>query len=500
MKAEIIIVTYGQPALEAACIESVQKNTNLEKHRLTVVNNLVRDKNLGALWNELIESSTADFVCLLNSDTTVEPQWLDKMVKLAVEQEADAVGPMTDHCGVGYQVGPARGNCKEVSQLSGFCLLLRRSAFFRAGGFREDAPFYGQESNLLLRLRKKWLCGTVFVHHEAGASVKASQRAEEERALSRYWWPRNTSFNWKNRLAILGAPESPFPLWAGINQAAREFGREGMATKHFDYTTVTEEELRQFDPTVIIAVNQRWERIADCAKLIQPFNVPKACWFNDLRRGERAGVLKGFDTAFLCFRDSLRYPWSEWERNSGVKIRYMPQGSVISTELKPFFAKRDLVFVGGTRNQEFHEERRRAVSYLKAHLVNEVRREKRIIVEQNCPALYRQSRFVLSMSIDVPGYSSIRLYNVLAYGGLALTYKFPGINDMFEHGKHMLMWKTVQEAERLMTTWKLQEAECEKMRKRAWRVQQAKHTVSSRLMNMVSNMTTSDQTFWGEAT
>jgi len=497
---EIIVITYGQPRLEALCIESVKKHTDLEKHKLTVVDNFVRDKNLGALWNELIGGSAADFVCLLNSDTVVEPGWLDKLVQCAVEREADAVGPVTDHCGISYQKAPRSKSFREVPQLSGFCLLLRRSAWERSGGFREDAPFYGQESNLLLRLRCKVVCGSVFVHHEAGASVKASRRAEEERELSRYWWPRNTRFNWKNRLAILGAPESPFPLWTGINQAVREFAREGMAARHFDSYATTEAELREFDPTAIILVSQRRDNIIATAQLLKSFPVPKACWFCDLRTGEEADALRGFDRAFLCFRDSSsEYSWKRWESNSGAKISYMPQGSVISTELQPLSVKRDLVFIGGIRHQTFHAERKDAIYSLQADLINESKRDKRLEVERQSPATYRQYRYVLSMSPIIPGYTSIRFYNIMAYGGLALTAKFPGIEKMFTHEKHVLAWSTLEQARDLMNAWKRRDAECEMMRKRAWRLQQAKHTVGSRLMNMVANLTTADQTFWGEA-
>ena len=494
MTADIIIVTYGQPDIETRCVESVKKYTDLNKHGLVVVDNFVRDKNLGALWNELIEKCDRDFICLLNSDTVVEPEWLEKLIACAIECEADAVGPMTNHCGIGHQVGPRGSFYREVSQLSGFCMLMRRSSWLRANGFREDAPFYGQESNLLRRLRHKVLCGRVFVHHEAGASVKASQRAEEERALSRYWWPKNTEFNWKNRLAILGSPTSPFPLWVGINQAVKEFGREGMAAKHFDVTTVTANELREFNPTVVIVVSQRWDRCALSATLLQPFKVPRACWFNDLRPGDYADRLHGFDRVFLCFKNAPAYSWDMWRKRSNALISYMPQGSVISTELAPLKIERNLIFIGGKYNQQ----RRDAVHHLQAFVLNEDKREKRMEVEKQSQLLYRQSRYVLSISANVPGYTSIRLYNIMAYGGLALTSRFSGVEQMFTHGKHMLIWKTLDHAVDLMNTWRRNEIECEVMRKRAWRLQQAKHTVSSRLMNMVANLTTTDQTFWGE--
>ena len=69
MAVEILVVRYGQPELEARCIESVRRHTDLVHHKLTVFDNFKRDKQLGALWNEVIARSEAEWILLLNSDT-----------------------------------------------------------------------------------------------------------------------------------------------------------------------------------------------------------------------------------------------------------------------------------------------------------------------------------------------------------------------------------------------------------------------------------------------
>ncbi len=494
---EIIVILYNQPLLENRCVESVRAHTNLDVHKLNVVDNFTRDKNLGALWNELIGKSTAEFICLLNSDTEVEAGWLDKLIACAQQTQAGAVGPMTDHCGTPQQKGIASSGTMESAQLSGFCLLLRKSAWTDARGFREDFGFYGQESNLLLRVKKKIIAKAVFVHHEAGGSVKPTGRAVEERALAAETWRRNTAFDWKQRLAIIGSPDSPFPLWQGINQAVRELKREGMAVKHFA-NTVPGRDILDFAPTVILVVSQRWDTLATWAKRLKSINAKKGCWFNDLRGGKPAHVLAGaFQKVFLCFQDSPAYPWAEWKRQSKAEIRYMPQASVIHTELAPLDIQRELLFIGGTQNATFHSDRAVVVKALNATVVNEIQRPDRIRVEAQSRELYRQARFSLVMSPRVPGYNSLRLYNVMAYGGLPLVHRFPGLEKLFEDGRHVLGWSSITEARDQMKAWRERPEECEKLRKRAWRYQQSKHTSVNRLMNAVANLTTADQSFWG---
>lgn len=499
--AEIIIIRYNQPELEVRCIGSVQRHTNLKQHRLTVVDNYTRDKNLGALWNELIAKSTADFIMLLNSDTEVEEGWLDKLIAAAEHTEADAVGPMTDNCGIWQQKGPRDKGTVQVDQLSGFCLLLHRSALEKAGGFREDFPFYGQESNLMRRIGRKIICRDVFVHHEAGASVKACKRKDEERELIRDVWKRNIEFRWKHRLAVIGCddgPGNPFPLWRGIDQAMVEFAREGMVAKHFGNSTVTEKALRYFDPSVIIVVSQRWKTIERVAKTIKSLSVRKGIWFNDLRDGVPAAAFKGaFHKIFLCFNNSPAYSWANWKAASGADLMYMPQGSIINTELEPLRLQHESLFIGGLSNTQFHSDRRAVVETLGTVVMNSGDRPKRIEIERQSAQLYRSARFCLAMSPNVPGYSSIRLYNIMALGGLPLVARFNGMEKMFEDGRHALSWTTATEAAEVMERWKDREDECERIRKRAWRLQQAKHTVGYRLLNMVANLTTDDQGFWG---
>src|SRR3972149_10392362 len=98
MTTDIIIVKYNTPELEKKCIESVMKNTDVSYH-LTIFDNYPSKHNLGQLWNRLIRNSESEYICLLNSDTTVENSWLSKLLTTFnnFEKKVGCVGPSTDN-------------------------------------------------------------------------------------------------------------------------------------------------------------------------------------------------------------------------------------------------------------------------------------------------------------------------------------------------------------------------------------------------------------------
>jgi GT2 family glycosyltransferase len=164
-------------------------------HHLVVWDNGVENRNLGALWNDLIErmSKGGDIICLLNSDTTVTSGWLGKLVEALVENPAaGAVGPTTDHS-YNAQSGQPPAADKEVINfgatypdqcLSGFCLAFTHDAWLAAGKFPSDWGFYGQETALLIKMmhagmQQLWR-RDVFVHHEGGGSVNLAVGRGEE--------------------------------------------------------------------------------------------------------------------------------------------------------------------------------------------------------------------------------------------------------------------------------------------------------------------------------
>jgi len=502
--AEILVVGYGNSVLEKRCLEAVRKYTDLTRHQLTYVDNWERDKVLGALWNELIAKSRHPYVVLLNSDTEVREGWLEPLVETALATGADAVGPMTDKCGTAFQVGrKSEDEPREVATLSGFCLLLKRLAWEAHGGFREDFPFYGQESNLLERLPRKFLCRNSFVHHEGGGSVKRSpyRSFADEKRYGAETFRHNRDFDWSLRLLVLGSGEnnSQFPLWKGVNQAFREFRRERMECFHAKMDDPDDlEKAREFRPDVTIVANTSRQRVLGVKPTLRQLPGVKALWHNDLRPADHVRDYAGmFDALFICWTDFPGFPEYEtraWEEVTKTPVHYMPQGCPIVTELEPYRYGVKLLFIGATDKSVYHEGRTELVEALDARVLNYPSRRDRAKVEAATPQLYRQAQFVLSTSPKASYYTSIRLDNILAYGGLALLEDFPGRGRLVEHAKHVLAFGRAQEAGELMAKYHGKPAEG--IRKAGWRLSQARHTVASRLMNMVSILGGKKE-FWG---
>lgn len=500
---EIIVVKYGKPDLEERCIGSIRRCTDLGRHKLTAFDNFERDIQLGALWNRLIAESDADWICLLNPDTEVQPKWLDGLLEAG--ESADAAGPLTNKCGIGQQVaqGPRDAPPFEAKTLSGFCLLLRRTAWERAGGFREDLHPYGQETNLLDRLKGRMVVQPkVFVKHVAGAYFKSQpgRDLETERKAAARSYLKNRAFDWRTRALFIGSGErgTPMPLFRGIEQAVREFSRQGMAVRYVSAGDIEKSwrDWADWRPHVTVLVNTNPTRLAAAIRRLPNLPGRKALWFNDLRGPcpQLNGASKAFDRIFLCWEGHRgEFSHGRWQSVSGIRPGYMPQGSILNPELPTYREARLAAFIGSTLENWAHKGRAATCRGLGAEVFNGRRRESRLSLERKSGAIYRSSRYCLSMSLPVPGYGSIRQYNIMAHGGLLLLKRFPGAERLFNHGANALLWGNASEARSLMEGG----GDLEAIRRNGWRLQQTVHNVPFRLLNIMHNTLTGEDGFWG---
>jgi hypothetical protein len=508
--AEVIVVTYGQPVLEDRCLESVRKFTDLRQHTLTVFDNYEKDGNLGAVWNDVISVSKHPYVCLLNSDTEVEPGWLDKLIEAADRTGADAVGPMTDHCGIAFQKGHRSDHEQflEKPTLSGFCLLLRRSSWEKFGRFPEYFPFYGQESFLMDLLPKKVLRTDVLVKHEAGGTLRRTEGRDfsKEKKTAADVYNRLKKFNWKTRIMILGAGvDNPYPIWRGLDQAVGEINSRGgnavHHSLHMSHSTEMLSTLSDFNPDVVLVVSSMHKQQKAMDNLRQ-LSGKKALWHNDLRKVDptfHGDLLKGmFNRVFLCWHSGTdNYSHDVWSSVIGSKVSYMPQGSIINPYLSKYEEKYRSVFIGSVGNNIYHSNRNQFMKSTATQVFNASKKLERIKVEQDSEKIYRSGRYSLAHSIPVPGYNSNRLYNILAYGGLVLVNQFPLLDKLFTEGEHLLTHTGYEDARNTMTFYDDKPDLREMIIKNGWRQQQSKHTVLYRVLNMVHNMVTGESDFWG---
>ena len=145
---------------------------------------------------------------LLNADTVVFGDWIDRLQRAASKDRATGTAtPLTNRGAVASYPGGREGDCTddEAAALDriaaavnpgaatdlpvgvGFCLYLRRDCLAETGVF-DAATFgkgYGEENDFCLRAAKRgWrhvLAGDVFVHHAGGRSFGTRAAALRER-------------------------------------------------------------------------------------------------------------------------------------------------------------------------------------------------------------------------------------------------------------------------------------------------------------------------------
>lgn len=157
-----------------------------------------------------LRAATAPWMVLLNSDTVVTPDWLDRMVEHAkADPQIGLIGPLsntaswqsvpevqengdwamnplpsglgTDEMAMIVAASAARQSI-PLPFLNGFCLLLRRELVAKIGLFDEEnfGEGYGEENDYCIRARKAgWrsvVADDVFVHHAQSRSYSHDRR------------------------------------------------------------------------------------------------------------------------------------------------------------------------------------------------------------------------------------------------------------------------------------------------------------------------------------
>lgn len=252
---DIVIPVHDAHDAFIACLESVLACTD-SRHRLILVDDASTDPriwqrirsaansrpnveaihhahNLGYLRtvNHAITQSQRDVV-LLNSDTVVGPQWLDRLAAACHDDERSGMAcPLSDNATLlsvisaqeidGLDaaelqrrvVASARSRRPRLPVAVGFCLYVRRAVFDAIGVF--DAAFdpgYGEESDFSMRALAAGfeivVANDVLVRHRSGSSFGDGAEIERRRQLH----ARIVEQRWPQYDALIQAWWSDWPL------------------------------------------------------------------------------------------------------------------------------------------------------------------------------------------------------------------------------------------------------------------------------------------------
>ena len=182
---ELILVNNGSTDGTASFLESLQ--TQSGPVRVEVIHN---PKNLGfaAGCNQGVACAQGDYLLFLNNDTIVTPGWLTWMLEISRQTDVGLVGAVTNYAPPPQHV-PAtysdirdiddfaearrqshKGQQLDVTRLSGYCLLARKSVLAQIGAWDErfGSGFF-EDDDLGLRIHQAGyrlvVALDVYIHH-----------------------------------------------------------------------------------------------------------------------------------------------------------------------------------------------------------------------------------------------------------------------------------------------------------------------------------------------
>lgn len=210
MKVSIIIPTYNQLELTKICLESVIKNSAGINYEIIVVDNassdgtagylkekgvfyLANGENLGVAkaWNQGIRASKGEYVCIINNDIVAGEGWLSSLIGFyEAHPDAGIVSPGTRWGEMNYDFGRyaaeyARKMKSVVKEgFAGWCMLIKRDRFARAGYFCEDYKVGTSEDTDFYQALKKagfnsYVTGSAFIHHFGSRTLKVMRKKTE---------------------------------------------------------------------------------------------------------------------------------------------------------------------------------------------------------------------------------------------------------------------------------------------------------------------------------
>jgi hypothetical protein len=207
MKVSIIMPVLNQVELTKICVESIKNNTPAGDYEVIAVDNASTDgsadylskegarvirntKNLGVAyaWNQGVKAAGGDYVCIINNDIVASAGWLGAMLEY-YEKHPDSgiVSPGTRWGEMDYDFESYAGSYVkqmrgvEKDGYAGWCMLVKKDRFEKAGMFCEDYRVGTcEDTDFYLSLNKAGyksrIIGDSFVHHFGSRTLKVMRK------------------------------------------------------------------------------------------------------------------------------------------------------------------------------------------------------------------------------------------------------------------------------------------------------------------------------------
>ena len=232
----IIIPSRDNASVLENCIMSIRRRSTWKNYEIIVVENNSRQRQTLELYrrleernearivrynhafhfsrviNEGVRRSKGDYLILMNNDVTVStPDWIERLLAHAARQGIGAVGPKllypdgrVQSAGIVTGIMGFAGSMmvaedadnpgymgracltQNMSAVTAACMMVKRSAFMKAGGFPDEFSVALGDVDFCLSLvdkgyRNVWEPAAVMIHHESLTRGAEDSRAKKKR-------------------------------------------------------------------------------------------------------------------------------------------------------------------------------------------------------------------------------------------------------------------------------------------------------------------------------
>jgi len=370
----IIIPTKNKVRYLKKCVESVLTKTGYQNYEILIVDTGSKEKetlnyykklksnskirflkwrkpfNFAAVNNFAVKKVKGKYVLLLNNDTeVVSSEWLSAMLEHIQRKEIGAVGAKLlypdntiQHIGLvlGKDIGAthygihykdltsmtfpflnAKDIIRNVSAVTGACLLIKKSKYLKLGGLDENFPVDYNDVDFCLSLLKKGFVNvytpfSILKHYES-VSAGSPSREEKERT-----WRR-----------VLAAKKQFIEKWGGIGEKDKYFNKnifwvdkDLIALKNLFLTS------RPAKKNILIISHLYWPAVGGAERVFQKIAEGLA------RKGYKVDVLTSNVTSTELYykKDAETYPVSHEVKN-GVEIIRENVNNPVFRFLKPIW-------------------------------------------------------------------------------------------------------------------------------------------------------------------
>lgn len=179
-KLSVCLPTFGALDYTKMCLESIPKNTDSE-YEIVIVDDCSPDntrefldtldckkiyhevnQGISKTWNDLIDNSNGDYICIINSDILFTPHWDTPLIEALERYEVSSPYHTMNEIPKDFPEGKDR--VANILPVLGCCFMFKRELIDKIGHFPEELRLWYGDNWLGKKAKCCHIHGS-YVHH-----------------------------------------------------------------------------------------------------------------------------------------------------------------------------------------------------------------------------------------------------------------------------------------------------------------------------------------------